>query len=139
MSQKKIYDILDKYLIPDITDIVLKYLSCPKCKVYYNGWNKCICRSYMCECNIRTKCNDCEKIICQECNNLKVCCNETDMLCGYCKNYIYNIDNCICIFGDCDKNICKNCFEKFNGLCRGHKLLKKYEPEHKEFDGIIGL
>ena len=137
MAKKKICQVLDDYLIPDLTNIVIHYLSCSKCKSYNNGWKKCICGDYMCNCLPRTKCDRCEKIICQRCNDLKMCCNRINVLCGYCHSYIF--DKFICIFGNCRETICSKCFHKFGGLCRGHKLLKKYEPNNIEFKGVIGL
>ena len=144
MSREKIIsEILNDYLIPDLTNIVLEYSRCNKCKTYLQGKLKCICSNYMCCCNGTNICKKCEKVICNNCNKSKYCCyNKNQHSCSFCFTSIDGYEQNqkhVCLFKNCKTNMCKKCWYKFKGLCRGHILLKINNKDHPEFQGIIGL
>lgn len=145
--ENNIIEILDKYLITDLSKIIIKYITCPKCKIPLGGKIKCICSKYMCKCNGQTICTVCNKIVCTECRIRKLCCYQNihkyhkSILCSYCSSfygYVCNgLDSHVCLFENCKTNMCKKCWYKFKGLCRGHLLLKIHNPHLKFFEGII--
>lgn len=127
----KVKDKLDKVFIPDISKLILSYLSCTQCKTMNEGLLKCICYKYMCKCNGKILCNDCMKVVCINCNKDKYCCQEPNQSCSYCGKFFVDF---FCIYDKCNTKTCKKCFKKLKGLCRGHYLLKKHHPE--KYDGI---
>lgn len=145
---EEIINILNYHLIPDISNIVIKYITCKTCKTLLNGKIRCSCSKYMCKCNGQTKCNICHKIICTNCRNHKYCCYENikkytykSIFCSYCSDfYRYSsngLNSHICLFEDCQTRMCNKCWLKFQGLCRGHLLLKIHHPDLSFFEGLI--
>ena len=136
----KIKNILDEYLIPDLSNIVVNHLKCQKCKILNEGIIRCICGNYMCKCHPMDNCPCCKKIICHDCCTKSYCCNRDKDFCDYCNQYMGRFIkiNHICLFDKCKTNMCKKCWNRFGGLCRGHKLLKIHKPHHKVFKGLLG-
>ena len=139
--KKKVSKVLNDYLIPDLANIVTSYLSCQKCKIYYQGFIRCICDNYMCKCQPREKCADCNKIICKRCKNTNFCCRKSDLACSFCNRCYWgnnDIEEYNCLFENCLTTSCNKCFDRFGGLCRGHYLLRKYNKNHPKLSGIEG-
>ena len=112
-------------------------IHCQKCKKLINGYNKCICKKYMCFCNKKVICNKCKKLVCYNCKANHYCCYilKDQMFCTYCSSF-FSYHGWCCLFEDCSEKLCKKCCEKYD-LCRGHLLLKIHHPYLKYFEGII--